>query len=97
MARKTKKPASEQQKLHVEIVRQMLTLATSGFGLVSALAWNSLIQEFVATYVRRWLPEGGQLLSLSLYAVIVTILAVFVTIQLSKLLRTIDPNATLKR
>ena len=45
MARK--KQSDEDKKLHTEIVRQMLTLSTSGFGLVAALAWNSLIQEFV--------------------------------------------------
>ena len=98
MTKKTKKSSHEdKKKLHIEIVRQMLTLATSGFGLVSALAWNSLIQQFVATYVKRWLPEGGQLFSLLIYAVIVTILAVFVTLQLSKLLRTIDPDAQSKK
>ena len=32
---KTKK--KEEQKLHVEIVKQMVTLSTSGFGLVAAL------------------------------------------------------------
>ena len=63
----------------------MLTLATSGFGLVAALAWNSLIQEFVNSYVKKFLPNGSGLISLLIYAVVVTILAVFVTYQLSKL------------
>jgi hypothetical protein len=63
----------------------MLTLSTSGFGLVAALAWNNLIQEFVATYVKRWLPTDGKLISLAIYALIVTSLAVLVTYQLSKL------------
>jgi len=98
MAGKTKKEKTEAQKrLHIEIVRQMLTLATSGFGLVAALAWNSLIQEFVATYIKEWLPEGGELFSLLIYAVVVTMLAVFITLQLSKLLKTIDPEAELKK
>lgn len=75
----------KEKKLHKELVGQMLTLATSGFGLVAALAWNSLIQEFVTTYVKRFLPEGSGLISLLIYALIVTILAVTVTYQLSKL------------
>lgn len=33
--------------LRLEIVRQMLTLATSAFGLVAALAWNTAIQTFI--------------------------------------------------
>jgi hypothetical protein len=82
MATKTQ---SEKNKLHVELVKQMLTLATSGFGLVAALAWNSLIQEFVNSYVKKWLPNGSGILSLLIYALIVTVLAVFVTYQLSKL------------
>ena len=82
--------AKEENKLTIEIVRQMLTLATAGFGLVAALAWNSLIQSFVETYVKVWLPEFGETLTLLIYAVIVTILAVIVTLQLSKLLRRLE-------
>jgi hypothetical protein len=63
----------------------MLTLATSGFGLVAALAWNSLIQEFVNSYVKKWLPNESGIISLLIYALAVTALAVFVTYQLSKL------------
>ncbi len=82
MAKQTKK---EEQRLHVEIVKQMVTLSTSGFGLVAALAWNSVIQEFVNTYVKKWIPAGGGIISLLIYALIITTLAVLITIQLSKL------------
>ncbi len=71
--------------LHKELVKQMLTLATSGFGLVAALAWNNLIQEFVANYVKKFLPNSGGIISLLIYALFVTILAVFITYQLSKI------------
>ena len=82
-----KKKTEKEEQLHIEIIKQMITLSTSGFGLVAALAWNNVIQEFVKVYVSRWLPQGGGLASLFLYAVIITILAVFVTYQLSKLLK----------
>lgn len=85
MTKKTKKNKKD-KKLSIEIVKQMLTLSTSGFGLVAALAWNSVIQEFVNTYVKRWLPGQSGIISLLLYAIIITILAVFVTLQLSKVL-----------
>ncbi len=75
----------KEQKLHVEIAKQMVTLSTSAFGLVAALAWNSVIQEFVNTYVKKWVPAGGGIISLLIYALIITIFAVIVTIQLSKL------------
>lgn len=82
--------AKENLKLTIEIVKQMLTLATASFGLVAALAWNGLIQTFVDDYLRKWLPGGGKLTSLAVYAIIVTILAVFVTYQLSKVLRRLE-------
>lgn len=72
-------------RVAIEIVSQMLTLATSGFGLVAALAWNSVVQNFVTNYIAKWLPSGSGIISLLIYALVVTILAVFVTLQLSKL------------
>jgi len=77
-------------KFTIELVRQMLTLATAAFGLVAALAWNSLIQEFVDTYIKQWLPGGGKITSLAIYAVVITIIAVLVTYQLSKVLRRLE-------
>lgn len=76
----------ESKKLHIEVVRQMLTLATSGFGLVAALAWNNVIQDFVNNYVKKLLPDGSTIWSLLIYAIVVTILAVFITYNLSKVL-----------
>jgi hypothetical protein len=80
---KTKK--KEDQKIHVEIAKQMVTLSTSAFGLVAALAWNSVIQEFVNSYVKKWIPAGGGMISLLIYALIITAFAVIITVQLSKL------------
>jgi sorbitol-specific phosphotransferase system component IIBC len=85
MPKNSRKEKTADKKLHVELVKQMLALATSGFGLVAALAWNSLIQEFVNSYVKKWLPSGSGIISLLIYAVIVTVLAVLITYQLSKL------------
>lgn len=75
----------DSKKLHAMLAKQMLTLATAAFGLVAALAWNSLIQEFVNSYVKKFLPNGSGIISLLIYALVVTVLAVFVTYQLSKL------------
>ena len=74
------------KRIHLLILKQMLMLATSGFGLVAALAWNSVIQEFVATKIKPFLPNGSGLISLSIYAVVVTVIAVSVTYQLTKLI-----------
>ena len=83
-----KKQSSNQ--LHVAVLKQMLTLATSGFGLVAALAWNNAIQELVNAYIKPYLPRGSGLISLLIYAVLVTILAVIVTLNLSKLIERLE-------
>ena len=80
----------DNNKFHLEVARQMVTLATASFGLVAALAWNNLIQEIVNTYVKRWLPVNGKLISLALYAVIVTVLAVLVTFQLTRVVKKLE-------
>ena len=86
---KKKSQKEKKAQLTVQLVKEMLTLATSGFGLVAALAWNSLVQEFVSNYIKKFLPNSG-LWSLLIYAVVVTVLAVFVTYQLSKLLKRLE-------
>ena len=87
----TEKKQSE-NRLHIAALKQMLTLATSGFGLVAALAWNNAIQEFVSTYIKPHLPAGGGFISLLIYAVLITILAVVVTLNLSKLLERLEQS-----
>lgn len=63
----------------------MVLLSTAGFGLVAALAWNEAIQSFVNQYVVKYISPGSGVLSRFIYAVIITIVAVLVTYQLSKL------------
>jgi Zn-dependent protease with chaperone function len=75
----------EKNKIHLEIVTQMITLSSSAFGLVAALAWNSVIQEFVTNYIKPLIGSGSGMVSLIIYAVIVTVLAVIITLQLSRL------------
>ncbi len=65
----------------------MLTLATSGLGLVAALAWNTLIQELVSQYIKPLLGGASGVISLLIYAVLVTVLAVVITYNLSKLIK----------
>lgn len=95
MAKKIQRhPASPagrpEKRLHREIVKQMVTLATSGFGLVAALAWNNVIQEFVETAIKPHLPSGSGLLSLLFYALFITTLAVTVTYQLTRLVENLE-------
>lgn len=72
------------QEFKTQFAEMLLKLVTSGFGLVSALAWNDLIKEAIKTYIRPIFGEQSGLISLLIYALSVTVLAVFVTYQLSK-------------
>jgi len=65
--------------------KQITTLATSGFGLVAALAWNNVINELVNSYIKPHLSKESGLTSLLIYALIITTLAVTITWQLSRM------------
>ncbi len=80
-----KKTKKEIKKYQLVIIKQMLKLATAGFGLVAALAWNELIRTFINDYLKTRLGFGSGLISLAIYALFVTALAVFVTLQLSRM------------
>lgn len=66
-----------------EYLEQIIQLVTAAFGLVAALAWNSAIQGTINLFY----PQGGGLLSQFVYAIIITLLAVWVTTSLSGLHR----------
>lgn len=68
-------------------------LSTSGFGVVAALAWNNVIKELVEAHIKPYLPQGSSLLSLFIYATIVTILAVVTTVQLSRLVERLEERS----
>lgn len=84
MAKKIITPDSTKE-LPLVIIKQMTALATSSFGLISALAWNNVIKETVEVYIKPLIGQDSGLISLIIYAIIVTTLAVIITLQLSKL------------
>ena len=59
----------------------MIALATAAFGLVAALAWNKFIQDLIALFLK---PGNGIFAEL-LYAIIITLIAIFVIQALGKL------------
>ena len=77
--------SSTPESLPKTVIKQMLSLATSAFGLIAALAWNELIKNFIDTYLKPLVGSGSILISQLIYALLVTFLAVLITLQLSKL------------
>ena len=59
----------------------MITLASTAFGLIAALAWNAAITDLIKSVV----PAGKGILPEFIYAVIITLLAVIVMSSLGKL------------
>ena len=63
------------------VLTETLTLLTTAFGLVAALAWNEAVKALINEFV----PKGSGVWSLFVYAVIVTILAVVLSTRLLRL------------
>lgn len=77
--------AQKDKVFHHQLIQQLITLSTSGFGLVAALAWNETVQAFVKEYIEKYYPAGSGVLSKFIYALLITFLAVLITYQLSRL------------
>lgn len=69
--------------LPLAIIKNMIVLSTSGFGVVVALAWNELIKQAVAEYIYPFFGKSSGIISLLIYAIVVTLLAIVITMQLS--------------
>jgi len=76
-----------------EIIDKMLTLATSAFGLVAALAWNDAVKEIF----NRLFGEQQQLSAKVIYALSVTALVVLVTYLLSRWSGKSDKQQSMKK
>lgn len=64
--------------LKLEVIEKISVLAAASLGLVAALAWNEAILELF----KNLFGERGTLAAKFLYAMIVTILVVYITIKL---------------
>lgn len=76
--------------LPLSVVKNMVTLTTTGFGLVVALAWNEVIKKTVEAYIDPLLGKSSGIISLLIYALVMTFLAVFVTLQLAQLQKKLE-------
>jgi Flp pilus assembly pilin Flp len=63
-----------------EVTDKLAALVTAGFGLVAALAWNDAIKAIFKSIF----GEQGSLAAMIFYAVLVTLIAVFMTIWVGR-------------
>jgi len=75
------KTSAETKSLKAEVLDKMTDLATAGFGLVAALAWNDAIRSLFSIIF----PQAGNVIAQFVYAIILTVIIVFITIKLGKL------------
>lgn len=73
-------PEPAPPELRDEVLQKVAALATAAFGLVAALAWNSLIQGLFARYYE----PGEALWGRFVYALAVTAIAVAVTVWIGR-------------
>ena len=78
MADPFKREIKETQK---EFKERTTTLILAGFGLVAALAWNDAIKALFDTFF----PTGAGLIGKFIYALLVTIIVVIISLQLKKI------------
>ena len=81
---KQEQKEQEKKDLKIEVLEKITDLATAGFGLVAALAWNDAIKGL---FTKLFPEPGGNIFASFAYAVLITVLIVIITIQLG---RTVD-------
>lgn len=75
---------AEKRSFRKELLEQLVTLSTAGFGLVAALAWNEAIKSFVEQYIQPYFPNTAIYYKF-FYALLITMIAVVITYQLSQI------------
>ena len=71
--------SQKSDEFKVQLLETFASLITAAFGLVAALAWNEAIKQAVVVF-----KSENDLLGLTVYAVIVTILAVIMTLLIAR-------------
>lgn len=71
---------ADNTKFKVQLLETFASLITAAFGLVAALAWNDTIKAAVKLVF----PNNDGLTGMLVYAIIVTVLAVIMTLLIAR-------------
>lgn len=74
--------SAKSDEFKVQLLETFASLITAAFGLVAALAWNDTIKAVVAEFFQ----NDGELIAMFVYAIIVTVIAVIMTLIISRAL-----------
>jgi hypothetical protein len=72
---------------------QTATMVNSAFALVAALAWNEAIKAIIDRYI----PAGSALYSKLIYALILTVIIVLVSMRLNRIIQRYKPEEDVKK
>lgn len=72
--------SDKSNEFKVQLLETFASLITAAFGLVAALAWN----ETIKAAVKAVFPNENDITGLLIYAIIVTVLAVIMTMLIAK-------------
>jgi len=67
--------------MRTQVIEKMAALIVAAFGLIAALAWNEAIKTLFSSVF----GVGSNMVALFVYAIIVTVIAVAVTIHIGKI------------
>lgn len=67
-----------------EFKKQFATAITTAFGLVTALTWRDVITTFLGSFDTRFLPAESPIIAQTYSAVLITLLATFGILAVSK-------------
>ncbi len=73
---------SKASRFSKEFIATVISLVSTAFGVVAALAWNSAIQEVFAKYIG---TTGSRVAALFVYAALVTLIGVVVIVYLGRI------------
>ena len=76
-----RKAVQEIKKAKQAAQEKTITLILGGFALVAALAWN----EAIKSLFEQWLKNSGTVIGKFVYALLVTLIVVVVSIQLQRI------------
>lgn len=74
--------SAKTDEFKVQLLETFASLITAAFGLVAALAWNDTIKAAVAEFF----TEDSEIWGMLVYAIIVTVIAVIMTLIISRAL-----------
>lgn len=88
---KIKDALKEERRLRKEVRERTFTYLVAAFGLVAGLAWNEAVKSLIDYFFPL---SANTLFAKFVYAIFITLIVVFATVYLEKVLKSGDESET---